>query len=35
MFLYHYFDRTIGPFKNLSDLSLDDVNTILKEIAIT
>ena len=35
MFLYHYFDKTIGPFKNLSDLSLDDANTILKEIAIT
>lgn len=35
MFLYHYFDRTIGPFKNLSDLSMEDANKILQEIAST
>ena len=23
MFLYHYYDKTIGPFKNLSDLSIE------------
>ena len=33
MFLYHYFDKTIGPFKNLSDLPIDEANRILKEIA--
>ena len=35
MFLYHYFDKTIGPFKNLSDLPIDDANRVLKEIADT
>lgn len=35
MFLYHYFDKTFGPFKNLSDLSIDDANRVLKEIAVT
>lgn len=35
MFLYHYFDRTIGPFRNLSDLSMEDANKILQEIAST
>ena len=35
MFLYHYYDKNIGPFKNLSDLSLDEANRVLQEIAIT
>lgn len=35
MFLYHYFDNTIGPFKNLSDLSIEDANKVLREIADT
>ena len=35
MFLYHFFDKKIGPFKNLSDLPLDEANRILKEIADT
>ena len=35
MFLYHYYDKTIGPFKNLSDLSVDEANSVLQEIAIT
>ena len=32
MFLYHYYDQTIGPFRNLSDLSLQESNQILKDI---
>ena len=35
MFLYHYYDKNIGSFKNLSDLSLDEANRVLQEIAIT
>lgn len=35
MFLYHYYDKNIGPFKNLSDLSLDEANRVLQEIAVT
>lgn len=35
MFLYHYYDKNIGPFKNLSDLSIEEANKVLKEIAIT
>ncbi len=35
MFLYHYFDKKIGPFKNLSDLSVEDANMILQKIVIT
>lgn len=34
MFLYHYFDKTIGPFKNLSDLSVEEANKVLQKIAI-
>ena len=35
MFLYHYYDKTIGPFKNLSDLSIEEANKVLQEIAIS
>lgn len=35
MFLYHYYDKSIGPFKNLSDLSMEDANRVLQEIAAT
>ncbi len=35
MYLYHYYDKTTGPFRNLSDLSIDEANQILQEIAIT
>lgn len=35
MFLYHYYDENIGPFKNLSDLSSDEANRVLQEITIT
>lgn len=34
MFLYHYYDRNVGPFKNLSDLSTEEANRVLREIAI-
>lgn len=32
MFLYHYFDKAIGPFQSLSDLSLDEAQSVLKTI---
>lgn len=32
MFLYHYYDKEIGPFVNLSDLSLEEGQNILQEI---
>lgn len=34
MKLYHYYDKTIGAFKNLSDLSDSEANKILEEIKI-
>ncbi len=34
MYLYHYYDKKIGPFKNLSELPTDEANEILHEIAI-
>lgn len=33
MNLYHYYDKTIGPFRNLSDISAEEANRVLKEIA--
>ena len=33
MYLYHYYDKTIGPFKNLSDISIEEANEVLREIA--
>lgn len=33
MYLYHYYDNSIGPFKNLSDLSLEEANQVLRNIA--
>lgn len=33
--LYHYFDKTIGPFVNLSDLPIDEAKLILDTIKIT
>lgn len=35
MYLYHYYDKTIGPFKNLSELSIETANEVLNKIAIT
>ena len=32
MFLYHYFDSSIGPFLNLSDLSADEAKSVLETI---
>ena len=32
MRLYHYFDKTVGPFVSLSDLSIDDAMGVLREI---
>jgi hypothetical protein len=33
MFLYHYYDASIGPFHNLSDVSIEEANEIMQEIA--
>lgn len=33
MYLYHYYDREIGPFKNLSDIPIEEANEILHNIA--
>ena len=33
MYLYHYYDKTIGPFRNLSDLNQEEANEIIREIA--
>lgn len=35
MFLYHYYDRDIGPFKNLSDLSSENAQNVLLNISKT
>src|SRR5690554_5102625 len=32
MFLYHYYEKKIGPFMNLSDLSIDEANAVLSDI---
>lgn len=32
MFLYHYYDRDVGPFRNLSDLSVDAATDLLDTI---
>ncbi len=32
MFLYHYYDKKIGPFMNLSELSMEQSNNILTSI---
>ena len=32
MLLYHYFDKKTGPFRNLSDLSEEEANTVLLTI---
>ena len=31
-YLYHYYERQLGPFKNLSDLSLEQAQDILEKI---
>ena len=30
--LYHYYDKTVGPFVNLSDLEIDKAKSVLEEI---
>lgn len=32
MLLYHYFDSTVGPFRNISDLSPREARAVLEEI---
>ena len=32
MYLYHYYDRSIGPFKNLSDCSQEEANKIIEKL---
>ena len=32
IYLYHYFDKTVGAFKNLSDISLDEAKAVLNDI---
>lgn len=35
IYLYHYFDKTIGPFRSLSDLPIDEAKSILDCIKVT
>jgi len=35
MFLYHYFDKKIGPFISLSDIPMDDAKNIINNIKTT
>ena len=35
IYLYHYFDKTIGPFANLSDIAMDEAKTVLNKIRET
>lgn len=35
MYLYHFFDKTAGSFRSLSDLSAEDAQTVLENINIT
>lgn len=32
MYLYHYFDKNDGPFRNLSDISMEEAKLILNHI---
>lgn len=32
MYLYHYYDKTAGPFRSLSDLSVEQAKSVLEEI---
>ncbi len=34
IFLYHYYDKTVGPFVNLSDLPVNEAKTILNTIKV-
>ncbi len=35
IYLYHYFDKTLGAFKNLSDLSDDEAKAVLMDMRET
>ncbi|MGI6190156.1 MAG: hypothetical protein GX041_05495 [Clostridiales bacterium] len=35
MYLYHYYDKSIGPFVNLSDLPIEEAKVILSKIRET
>ena len=35
MYLYHFFDKSTGPFQNISDLSVDDAKAVLNGIKQT
>lgn len=35
MYLYHYYDKTIGPFRNLSDLPIEQAKSVLETIKTT
>lgn len=35
IYLYHYFDKTIGPFVNLSDIPIDEAKAVLNKIRET
>lgn len=35
MFLYHYYDRTVGPFVSISDLPADQAQAVLETIRQT
>ena len=32
MFLYHYYDRRVGPFRSLSDLSTEEAQSVMERI---
>ncbi|MBD5478697.1 MAG: hypothetical protein HDR11_00925 [Lachnospiraceae bacterium] len=35
MYLYHYYDKTTGPFRNLSDLPVEQAKSVLETIKTT
>lgn len=32
MYLYHYFDKSVGPFRNLSDFPFDEALALMEQI---
>ena len=32
MYLYHYFEKTTGPFRNLSDLSVEEAKEVVRRV---
>lgn len=35
MYLYHYYDKSVGPFRNLSDVSVEEAKEIMQNIKET